>query len=376
MAGIYVHIPFCRHKCAYCNFYSVASGKYFSQFVPVLIKEINIQKDYLKGEEIETVYFGGGTPSLLKTGEIDILLDSIVKHFKHKIQLEITLEANPDDLTIAFLNEIKKTGINRLSIGIQSFFDDDLEYLGRIHNSNDAINCLINAMDVGFTNLTADLIYGIPSLTNQKLKQNILKLVDHNIPHISAYALTVEPKTTLETWIKKSKRIPVDEEKAIEQFYLTSEILSKAGYLQYEISNYCLKGFEAKHNSNYWDRKNYLGIGPSAHSFNGSSRRWNVSNISKYIDGVKSTNPNYEEEILDENQKFNEYIMTSLRTMWGCNLELVRKEFGEEKYRGLISFSEKFIDQKLLELKSNHLLLTSKGKAFADGIASELFIVD
>ena len=369
MAGIYIHIPFCRQACHYCNFHFSTSLRYKNELLAALLKEIELQKDYLENEPVETIYFGGGTPSLLQIEDLRFQIDKIRKTFDVLDDAEITLEANPDDINEEKLTGWKEVGINRLSIGIQSFFEEDLLWMNRAHNAQQAIDNLQIAIHQ-FSNITIDLIYGHPLLTNEKWKQNVEKVVAFNIPHISCYALTVEPKTPLSKMIKEKKKEDVQQEKQAEQFLLLMQWLEDAGYEHYEISNFAKPGFRSRHNSSYWQGKKYLGLGPSAHSFNSESRQWNISNNSTYIESLEKNIIPFEKEILTPSQKINEYIMTALRTKEGLDLDKLSGFVSHE----LRAASKKFIESGNLILKENKLILTKKGKLFADGIAAEFFV--
>ena len=368
LAGIYIHIPFCKQACHYCNFHFSTSLQYKNELLEALLKEIDLQKNYTGSETVESIYFGGGTPSLLSVGEFIMIIEKIKTDFALKADTEITLEANPDDITDEKLIGWKKAGINRLSIGIQSFFDEDLIWMNRAHNAQQAVDNLQLAKRY-FDNITIDLIYGTPALTNEKWKQNVDTAFTINIPHLSCYALTVEPKTPLYKMIKHGQTENVNPEKQSEQFLLLMEWMEKAGYEHYEISNFSKSGWRSRHNSSYWMGKNYLGIGPSAHSFNGTERQWNISNNNKYIESINNGVIPFEKEILTPVQKQNEYIMTSLRTMEGLKLE----KFEGVSLDRLIAASRKFIDSGLIKLENNSLLLTNNGKLLADGIAADLF---
>ena len=374
MAGIYIHIPFCKKKCNYCNFFSVVSKRYKEEYLQALSKEIELQKKYLNGEIIETIYFGGGTPSILDSEEISNIINRLSKFFHFKDNVEITLEANPDDINNKKLKELKSTEINRLSIGVQSFFDDDLKYLGRIHNSEQAKNSIKRAQDAGFENLTIDFIYGIPTLSNKKWKENLQKTFELEIPHISAYSLTIEPNTPLEIFIRKGKSENINENKSVEQFKILMEQMKSNDFIHYEISNFCKSGYESKHNSNYWKMKKYLGLGPSAHSYDLDSRQWNISSIDKYIEFINNKKLHFEREILTEKQKFNEYVLTSLRTIDGCDLDLIKNKFGINYVNHCNSKAASFIKDRKLKVENNVMLLTNEGKLFADGISAKLFI--
>jgi oxygen-independent coproporphyrinogen III oxidase len=368
LAGIYIHIPFCKQACYYCNFHFSTSLHYKNELLEALLKEIDLQKKFTGSESVESIYFGGGTPSLLSVEELILLIEKIKTVFAVKDVAEITLEANPDDITEEKLIGWEKAGINRLSIGIQSFFDEDLIWMNRAHNAQQAEDNLQLAKKY-FNNITIDLIYGTPALTNEKWKQNVDSAISMDIPHLSCYALTVEPKTPLYKMINQGQTENVNPEKQSEQFLLLMEWMEKAGYEHYEISNFSKPRWRSRHNSSYWMGKNYLGIGPSAHSFNGIERQWNISNNNKYIESINNGIIPFEKEILTPVQKQNEYIMTSLRTMEGLNLE----KFEGVSLDRLISASKKFIDSGLIKLENNSLLLTNNGKLLADGIASDLF---
>lgn len=365
MAGIYLHIPFCKQACHYCNFHFSTSLRYKNELLAALLKETALQQNYLSNEIVETIYFGGGTPSLLTISDLRFQFEKIRETFNVLNDAEITLEANPDDITEEKLTGWKEIGINRLSIGVQSFYEEDLQWMNRAHNAKQAIDNLQLAIKQ-FDNKTIDLIYGHPLLTNEKWKQNVDKVISLNIPHISCYALTVEPKTPLHKLILEKKKEGVQQEKQAEQFLLLMQWLEEAGYEHYEISNFSKPGFRSRHNSSYWQGKKYLGLGPSAHSFNGTSRQWNISNNATYIESLAKDKIAFEKEILTPAQQMNEYIMTSLRTVEGLDLRRVQSsEFGVR--------CQKFIDAGKMVLKENRLRLTKEGKLFADGIAAELF---
>ena len=375
MAGIYIHIPFCRQRCHYCNFFSVASVKWREEFVQALVKEIAMRKDYLEGETVNTVYFGGGTPSILSISHIALIFEHLARHFNIDHMAEITIEANPDDLSPEYLNELKNTPVNRLSIGIQSFFDDDLQYLNRVHNSEQAKRAVELSHDAGFKNLTIDLIYGIPTLTDGKWAKNLETFFSMDIPHLSAYSLTVEQKTPLALLIKKGKYAPVDEKLSVGHFKILLEEAAKHDFIHYEISNFAKEGYYSKHNSIYWLGGHYLGLGPSAHSFNGISRQWNVSNISQYIKLDDFHTSVEEKEVLTIEQRYNEYVMTSLRTVWGCDTVHIRNVFGEKFERYFIRNAASFLDKRHLYRDGSKYFLTDAGKLFADGIAADLFTI-
>ncbi len=374
MAGIYIHIPFCKQKCHYCNFYSLASIKYRNVFIDALVKEIALQKDYLEGEEIETIYFGGGTPSLLSSDEIEKIIDELAIFHKINRNAEITLEANPDDITSEKIRKLRQSPINRFSIGIQSFFDGDLKYLNRVHSGSEAETSVKTVLDAGFENMSIDLIYGIPSLSDENWQANIEKFFSFNIPHLSSYALTVEPQTALDILIKKGKMNNIDDEKAALQFLFLIQAMDDKSFIHYEISNFSKESCYSKHNTSYWQGKKYLGLGPSAHSFDGNSRQWNISNISKYIKSLNNSGINAEKETLTKEQKYNEYVMTSLRTIWGTSINYILENFGESYEKYYLKEIKKHIKEGNVISGNGVLQLTHRGKLFADGIASDLFI--
>ncbi len=387
MAGIYIHIPFCKQACNYCNFHFSTSLTLKDELIASLIKEIhltatsstntNISNTLInikeEKEEIETIYFGGGTPSILNITDLQLLFIALQKKFIFRPGIEITLEANPDDITPAKLILWKQAGINRLSVGIQSFIEEELVWMNRAHTATESLQCIDEIKQAGFTNFSVDLIYGSPLLSNEDWKKNVATIIEKNIPHISCYALTVEPKTALDKMIAQHKRPPVDAEKQAHQFLLLIEWLQAAGYEHYEISNFAKAGMRSKHNSSYWKGKKYYGFGPSAHSFDGIRRRWNISNNALYVQFLKNNTIPFEEEILTGTQQLNEYIMTSLRTMEGLNLTTVEERFGKKISRDLKSASEKWKAGDKLLLEDEKIILTKEGKLFADGIAADLF---
>jgi oxygen-independent coproporphyrinogen-3 oxidase len=374
VAGLYIHIPFCRQKCHYCNFYSLASVKYIDAFYDSLLEEIYIQRKYLEEKSVKSIYFGGGTPTFVKPDIIRQALQSIKKYYSIGADPEITLEANPDDINTSSLREYKDIGINRLSIGVQSFFDDDLRYLNRLHSADQAWQAVMEAKSAGFENLSIDLIYGIPTLTNEKWVENLEKAFSLDIPHISAYSLTVENKTALHVLIqKKALAVPTDEQ-MIGHFRILQQKMKEHDYLHYEISNFCKSGWYSRHNSMYWSGDYYLGIGPSAHSYNGASRQWNVANILKYVDLLAKNERFYQREDLTDIQRFNERVMVSLRTMWGFDLNKVSEEFGDEIASGFRLQASGYIKSGAMIEDKGIYKLTEEGKLFADGIASDLFL--
>jgi putative oxygen-independent coproporphyrinogen III oxidase len=376
MAGIYIHIPFCKKKCHYCNFFSVASLTGKHHILPAIADELHARRDYLGGDQIETIYFGGGTPSLLSGTEIDHLMKCITRDFSVAANAEITLEANPDDLSAQKLSELHKTGINRLSIGIQSFYNDDLEYLNRAHDAGQALAAVKAAQSAGFSNITLDLIYGIPTLSDEHWVSNILKAISLGVQHISAYSLTVESRTPLEYLIRKGKAKPVEEEQSIRHFELLTELMRENEFIHYEISNFCLEGWYARHNTNYWNGSKYLGVGPSAHSYDGSTRQWNASGITPYVEAImKGTGPDGA-ETLSTAQHYNEYVMTSLRTIWGCNLDEISKRYGESYAQYIRKLSVPHLLDKKLVIENGILRIIGTGLLMADAIASDLFVTE
>ena len=370
--GIYIHIPFCKQKCHYCDFHFSTSLKNKEDLITCLLKEIEIQKSYLNEEIVETIYFGGGTPSFLDSLEVRRILDKVYAEFDVISNPEITLEGNPDDFTFQKLQELKQAGINRLSIGIQSFNDVDLTWMNRAHNSNQATKCVQDAQRLGFDNITIDLIYGLPEMTIEAWELNLQKAINLNVQHISAYNLTVEKGTALHHFVKTGKSKPVNDESSAEQFKILIQTLEENGFIQYEISNFGKENYFSKHNSSYWKRKFYLGIGPSAHSFNGNTRQWNVANNAKYIKAINAGEVPFELEKLSKNDRYNEYILLGLRTIWGCEFDYVKSEFGEERLRNLKEQLLNYSDQIIIDEQS--FSLNQKGKVFADRIASELFV--
>lgn len=383
MSGIYIHIPFCKQACHYCDFHFSTSMKKKEEMVLALVKEIEIrsknstsfQLPTSNPEIIETIYFGGGTPSILTIEDLRFLIEEVFRNYNVIENPEITLEANPDDLSEDYLIELSKIGINRLSIGIQSFFEDDLELMNRAHNSVEAKKCLEIATRY-FDNITIDLIYGMPNMTNEKWLQNIETALSFNIPHISSYALTVEPKTALDSFIQKGIIPNLDENLASEHFYLLVQKLEENGFIHYELSNFGKPDYFSKNNSAYWLGKKYIGIGPSAHSYNGIARSWNISNNAMYLKAISENRLPSETEILSKTDQYNEYIMTGLRTIWGVSLERIEAEFGKTYLDYLNKQASKFINDKLLFVENNTLKTTKKGKFLTDGIASDLFFLN
>lgn len=372
MAGIYLHIPFCRQACHYCNFHFSTSLKLKNEFVAALLKEIQLQQNYLPAEPVNTIYFGGGTPSLLTIDELSSVLQTIRQTFTVAADAEVTLEANPDDIVEEKLQHWKQAGINRLSIGVQSFFEEDLRWMNRAHTAQQAIGNLQLARQY-FDNITIDLIYGTPTLPDDKWQHNVQQAIALGITHLSCYALTVEPGTALAHMVKKHTTIDVNTEDQARQFLLLMDWMQQAGYEHYEISNFALPSKRSRHNSSYWQGASYLGLGPSAHSFNGQSRQWNVANNALYINSLKEGKVPFEIEHLTNTQRLNEYIMTSLRTVEGLNLNYVTGQFGPKAAATLQREATQFMETGKMQLNNGYLQLTKEGKLFADGIAAELF---
>lgn len=375
MSGIYIHIPFCKKACHYCDFHFSTSLKYEAEMVNAICQEIKMKKDRISGQ-LGSIYLGGGTPSILSEKALQQIFDTINHTFSVDAHAEITIEANPDDLTAEKLKTFRQLPVNRFSVGIQSFFDEDLLWMNRAHYANEAESCIKRSQDAGFENLSLDLIYGYPLLSDSKWLSNIHKTIELDVPHISAYALTVEPKTALAHAIQLKKQAPVSDHQSASQFVMLMNELVSAGFEHYEISNFAKPGHYAVHNTNYWRGVDYIGIGPSAHGFDGQNRYMNPPNNAKYIEVLAQ---NRLPEIIEElsvNDRFNEYMMTSLRTIWGTDLKKIDADFGSaflaETYQNLKAFE----DKDWLMIKNDHIKLSESGKLFADHIASELFIVE
>ncbi len=374
MAGIYIHIPFCKQACHYCDFHFSTSMKKKDDMVLALAKEIQLRKSEIT-EKVETIYFGGGTPSVLTNVEIEFLIQAVYSNFEVIENPEITLEANPDDLSEERIIALSKTPINRLSIGIQSFFEADLKMMNRAHNSDEAKKSLEIATQY-FDNISVDLIYGIPGLTNEMWLQNIEKALGFGVPHISSYALTVEPKTALSKLIQTGVIAKPKDEVAQEHFEILVKMLTDKGFIHYELSNFGKPEYFSRNNSSYWLGKKYVGIGPSAHSFDGKSRSWNIANNSLYIKSISVDKLPHEIEILTLQDRYNEYVMTGLRTIWGVSLERIESDFGVEYLQYLLKQAQRFLLDGLLSINEGILTATSKGKFLVDGIASELFLIN
>ncbi len=374
MAGIYIHIPFCKKLCFYCDFYHVISLNDYSAFIDALLKEASLRRDYLENETVSTIYIGGGTPSVFSVKDLEKILNHINNIFRLSEDCEITFEMNPDDVQPVYLEGLRNCKVNRISLGIQSWRDSDLKMLNRRHDSEGAVKALRNTLDAGFDNVTIDLIYGIPGMTLKDWESNLDFSFSFDIKHLSAYHLTIEPGTVFGKMLEKGLISEIDENDSAAQFNTLIEKSENAGFIQYEISNFGKPGYFSLHNSNYWKQVSYLGLGPSAHSFNGYSRQWNIHDLKGYIKSVNTGKPFFESEELDIKKRFNEYIMTSLRTMWGIDLEYVEESFEKEGYDYVINLSGKYRDYGLMKLEKNSLVLTNQGKLISDNIISEFMM--
>lgn len=372
--AIYIHIPFCKQACHYCDFHFSTSTKKKSQLVDMLCRELELRKNEI-GQNIQTIYFGGGTPSLLNSEELNLLFKTIFENFEVSKNAEITLEANPDDLSEDVIKRLDASPVNRLSIGVQSFFEEDLKLMNRAHNSDEALKSLQLAKQY-FDNISIDLIYGIPGLSNEQWKQNLQTALDLDIPHISSYALTVEPKTALEKFIEIGKVKQVEDEQYREQFDILVDTLTTNGFEHYEFSNYGKPGYHSQNNMAYWLGKPYLGIGPSAHSFDGSFRKWNISNNSLYINSIAEGKIPQQTEELSTTDSYNEFVMTRLRTKFGVSAEDIDEKFGEKYKLHFLKESVKFLRDGLMKKSEETFSITTKGKFLSDGIAADLFFLD
>jgi len=375
MAGIYIHIPFCRQKCYYCDFYKTVNNSLTSQFIKTLKKEILLRKNFTEGEKIETIYFGGGTPSVLKKEELEDILFFLKNEFPVSPDAEITVEANPDDLTPGYLNAIFESGINRLSIGIQSFQDEHLKKMNRRHSAKQAVDSILNAEKTGFQNISADLIYGLPNLTIKEWKQSLNEIFQLPVNHLSAYHLTYHEGTPFFTWLKKGTLKELSEQESVEQFNVLMDKCTEAGFEQYEISNFARDQRYSTHNTAYWTGETYLGLGPSAHSFNGRVRSWNVAHVESYIKAIEKGSSFFQQEKLSGNDRYNEYILTHIRTKCGVSLKYIREHFGEEKANLFRKDIEKYVKNNLLVEQNGSLKITRKGLFISDDIMANLMIV-
>ncbi len=375
MSGIYIHIPFCKQACHYCDFQFSTSMKKKGELVLALAKEIALRKKEFQDEVVETIYFGGGTPSILEVSDLKLLIDAVYLNYNVTENPEITVEANPDDLSEERILALYHLKVNRLSIGVQSFFEEDLKIMNRAHNVEEAKNCLAFATQY-FDNITIDLIYGMPNMNKERWLQNIETALSYNIPHISSYALTVEPKTSLHSFIQKGVIPPLNDEVAQEHFHLLVDKLEEEGFIHYELSNFGKENYFSKNNSSYWLGKKYLGIGPSAHSYDGKNRSWNVANNTLYLKSIAENQLPSESETLTLTDKYNEYVMTGLRTIWGVSLLRIETEFGNTYLEYLNQQAAKYIEDNLLYNDEAVLRTTKKGKFLSDGIASDLFLLN
>ncbi|MDY6799867.1 MAG: radical SAM family heme chaperone HemW [Bacteroidota bacterium] len=372
MAGIYLHIPFCTKKCAYCDFFSLANLKKKDDFVEAIIQEISLQKHYLDNEGVQTIFFGGGTPSLLSIEHLEKILNALYKKFNIYKNIELTLEANPENLSIDYLKGIKSLGFNRLSIGVQSFNDDDLVLMRRTHDAETAFKSVYNAKNHEFKNISIDLMYGLPNLTQEKWEHNLEKMFELEVQHLSAYHLTIEPKTLFKKWYDENKIYLPDDEQSLEQYQLLAEKTAANGFLHYEISNFAKDGFISLHNTNYWMDVKYLGLGPSAHSYNLTSRQWNISNLHVYLSEISKGNVPFENENLTIQEKYNDFIITSFRTMWGLNLEKLVFNFGSTYKNYFLKKVKKYLDHKFCIQNNDQIKLTEKGMFISDHIMTDL----
>jgi oxygen-independent coproporphyrinogen-3 oxidase len=376
MSGLYIHIPYCKKVCTYCDFHFSASLKNKSQLIDALCDEIKLQKNYIQSGNITTLYFGGGTPSVLSVSEISQILDVLHKEISLNNIVEFTFEVNPDDLNLGYLNDLKSLGVNRLSIGIQSFSDTDLKWMNRRHTSGDALHAVNYAKMAGFSNITIDLIYGLPCSNVNTWQKNLEIFKSLDIPHLSAYHLTIEPKTVLGVWKKRGKFTEIEEDESVRQYEMLLENTEKWGYSNYEISNFCKNDIYSKHNLNYWNQGHYLGLGPSAHSYNGNSRQWNISVNQTYIDRIKNGESYFEKEELSVSDSFNDYILTRLRTKWGINFAEIQTQFGARFLEHIQLEIGKISGQGLLDIDTTHASLTQKGKFIANSVISAFMYVD
>lgn len=374
VAGFYVHIPFCRQACRYCDFHFSVSLQFIEKMIDAMEIEIQQKAEQFKEVELRTLYFGGGTPSVLSPGEINRIIKAVKENFKTIPQLEISFEANPDDLIPDYLEALKQAGIDRLSIGIQSFRDKDLVLMRRSHNAAQALEGVQNAKKIGFEDINCDLIYGIPGLDVESWRENLQNLLNLNIQHVSAYHLTFEPGTVFDHWRKKGRIFPVEEEESIRQFKILISETGKSGFIHYEISNFAIPGFFSKHNLTYWKNENYIGIGPSAHSYDGKTRFWNISSNKKYIEKLLSGDHNYyENEELGKDDLYNEYVLTSLRTMWGMDMNEIRLRFGNNYVKYTDDIARNFVERNLMEQIDEKVKLSQEGIFLADQIMREFF---
>lgn len=374
MAGIYIHIPFCRKRCFYCDFYKTTAVVKKPLLLQALHRETDLRSGYLGGEPVHTIYFGGGTPSVLTIRELEAIMEQLMRSFPVGQGLETTLEANPDDLTRAYLNELKNIGINRLSLGIQSFSDNDLKKMNRRHSAVQAVHSVYEAAEAGFSSISIDLIYGLPGLSLHQWERNLQKAVKLPVNHISAYHLTYHEGTKFFDWLKTGRLRELHEDDSLAQFELLMDITKDAGFEQYEISNFARQKAYSKHNSSYWGGSQYLGLGPSAHSYNGNSRQWNVSDLDAYISSVNDGEPAFEREVLTETNKINDYLITRIRTRWGISLNFLETQFGEPVSRQIVQSAQSFLSSGHLQQDGDRISLTRKGIMISDEIMLALVV--
>ena len=375
MAGIYIHIPFCKRRCIYCDFFSTTQSEKKSAYVQALCQELDMRKDYLEGEDIETIYLGGGTPSQLTQKELEEIFSSLYNIYKVKEDAEITLEANPDDLTPEYIHMLRTLPINRISMGIQTFQEETLKLLHRRHTAQQAIEAVKHCREAGFQNISIDLMYGLPGETLETWKEDLQQAIALHPEHISAYHLIYEEGTALWKLREQNQVEEADEDLSVTLFKTLIEELTHAGYEHYEISNFCLPGLHSRHNSSYWIGKKYLGCGPSAHSFNGTSRQWNVASLDKYIQSIQQGELDYEIEELDIYTRYNDFVITTIRTHWGMSLSHLRSTYGENLYQYCLRMAKPHLEQGVLEMKEDTLKLTKEGIFISDGIMSDLLWV-
>lgn len=373
-AGVYIHIPFCKTKCTYCDFYSLINESRINDFVDNLCKEVQLRKDEIH-EPIKTIYFGGGTPSRLSKQHFEIIFETLFSNFNVESTAEITIEANPDDLTTEYIKMLSQLPFNRLSIGIQSFDDNELKFLSRRHTASQAINSVKRCQMYGFNNISIDLMYGLPGQTTKIWEQNLKQATNLNIQHLSAYHLIYEKKTLMYSMLKIGKIQPVDEEVSTAMFSILIDWMTLHHFIHYEISAFAKEGYFSDHNMSYWKGNKYIGLGPAAHSFDGENRSWNISSLNRYIKGIENEKPEQNSEHLNLNERYNEFILTGLRTMWGIDLSELKLHFGEDLYTYCIENAYKYINKKLLSIEGNNMKLTRGGIFISDGIMSDLMKV-
>ena len=376
MAGLYIHIPFCKRRCIYCDFFSTTCNEKKADYVHALCQELELRKDYLEGKEVETIYLGGGTPSQLSFEELESIFSAIYHIYKVKEDAEITLEANPDDLTSEYIRQLRRLPVNRLSMGIQTFHEDTLKLLNRRHTAQQAIEAYHRCREAGFQNISIDLMYGLPGETPERWEEDLQQAIDLHPEHISAYHLIYEEGTALWKLREQHQVEEADENLSLHFFSTLIDALTEAGYEHYEISNFCLPGFHSRHNSSYWTGKKYLGCGPSAHSYNGTSRQWNIASLDQYMENIRNGKPCFEVEELDTYTRYNDFIITRIRTHWGLPLSQLQAEFSETLYRYCLRMARPHIEQGTMEIQDNTLRLTRQGIFISDGIMSDLLWVE